>query len=89
MSPLMGNIVRSSVPSGCFPDILKKAVLHPKLKNADQDRRILEFSTPCEHCFLEQVYRKICCLIATLILMACFRHFYQLTATEKELYLSV
>ena len=42
-----------SVPSGCFPDILKKAVLHPKLKNADQDRRILEFSTPCEHCFLE------------------------------------
>ena len=51
--PLMGNIVRSSVTSGCFPDILKKAVLHQKLKNADQDRRILEFSSSCEHCFLE------------------------------------
>lgn len=40
LSPLMGNIERSSVTSGCFPDILKKAVLHPKLKNADQDRKI-------------------------------------------------
>ena len=88
MSYVIGNILRSSLTGGCFPDILKKAVLHLKLKNADKDKEQFKSFRPLVNiAFLSKVFENLLLfrLIAILILIACFRHFNRLTANITQL----